>query len=87
MMPITPIVKNLLIINVLVFIAVQFLPEQIKYMMPFNPPGVTLITPEEIQLTFQPYQIISHMFSHADITHIFFNMLSLFFLGPMVEMA
>ena len=78
MMPITPIVKNLIIINVLVFIAVQFLPDQVRYMMPFNPPG----TP-----WFQPYQIITHMFSHAGITHIFFNMLSLFFLGPMVEMA
>ena len=87
MMPITPIVKNLLIINVLVFIGVQFLPDQIKYMMPFNPPGATLIAPGDIRITFQPYQIITHMFSHADISHIFFNMLSLFFLGPMVEMA
>jgi membrane associated rhomboid family serine protease len=34
---------------------------------------------------FQPYQIISHMFMHSSVGHLFFNMLSLFFLGPYVE--
>lgn len=43
------------------------------------------MTPEGILIRFQPFQIITHMFSHADVGHIFFNMLSLFFLGPMVE--
>ncbi len=36
---------------------------------------------------FQPYQIATHMFMHADIMHLAFNMLSLYFFGPMVEMV
>ncbi len=36
---------------------------------------------------FKPYQLISHMFVHADIGHLFFNMLFLVFLGPAVEGA
>ena len=34
---------------------------------------------------FEPYQLVSHMFMHANTGHLLFNMLSLFFLGPMVE--
>lgn len=35
----------------------------------------------------QPFQIATHMFMHADLGHLAFNMLSLFFFGPMVEMV
>lgn len=34
---------------------------------------------------FQPYQIFTHMFMHAGVGHIFFNMISLYFFGPWVE--
>jgi len=36
---------------------------------------------------FQPFQLVTHMFMHGDLGHLAFNMLSLFFFGPMVEMA
>lgn len=36
---------------------------------------------------FSPYQIATHMFMHGDIMHLAFNMLSLYFFGPMVEMV
>jgi len=36
---------------------------------------------------FQPFQIVTHMFMHGDLGHLAFNMLSLYFFGPMVEMA
>lgn len=36
---------------------------------------------------FEPYQIATHMFMHADLGHLFFNMISLYFFGPMVEMV
>src|SRR5688572_26197989 len=78
MMPITPIVKHMLILNVIVFLAIKMLPENIGQMMPFYSPATGF---------FQPFQIITYMFTHFDVSHIFFNMLSLFFLGPMVEMA
>ncbi len=36
---------------------------------------------------FAPYQIATHMFMHGGVSHIAFNMLSLYFFGPMVEMT
>lgn len=77
-MPITPIVKHLLIINVLFFIALHLLPEEFAEMMPCWSPATG---------RFQPYQIITYMFTHFELYHILFNMMSLFFLGPMVEMT
>ncbi|MEO5905528.1 MAG: rhomboid family intramembrane serine protease, partial [Saprospiraceae bacterium] len=78
MMPITPIVKHLLILNVVFFIATALLPPEFHEMVACWPPG---------DPNFRPYQIITYMFAHADISHILFNMLSLFFLGPLVEMT
>jgi membrane associated rhomboid family serine protease len=78
MMPLTGIVKHLLIINVVVFIAIRLIPEEWAAMLPFYSPDTGL---------FKPFQIITYMFTHFDISHIFFNMLSLYFMGPMVEMA
>lgn len=78
MMPLTGIVKHLLIINVVFFVALKLVPEQWALMMPFYSPGTG---------QFQPFQIITYMFTHFEVSHIFFNMLSLYFMGPMVEMS
>ncbi|MBL0098906.1 MAG: rhomboid family intramembrane serine protease [Saprospiraceae bacterium] len=86
MLRITEVVKNLIIINVIVFFAV-------RYLIPI--PGIDrffmLVTPGveymdgDIIYKFEPVQIITHMFMHADEKHLFFNMLGLYFLGPWVE--
>jgi membrane associated rhomboid family serine protease len=76
--PLTPVVKQLLIINVLVYFGAQLIlgdGSQILAMAPLASDN------------FRPFQIISHMFMHSGITHLLFNMLMLFFLGPMVEQA
>lgn len=78
MMPITPVVKHLLILNVIFFVGIKMLPGNIGQLAAFYSPATGL---------FQPFQVITYMFTHFDIGHIFFNMLSLYFLGPMVEMA
>ena len=81
MPPPTPIVKYLLILNFLVF-AIVYLPGELGYN--FNVANsLALYYPGGN--TFQPYQLVSHFFMHGDITHIAFNMLSLYFLGPIVE--
>ena len=101
MMPLTGIVKHLLILNVLMFIAAQLIPsawrdilsfyspvaypELLFYLQEENP-SLAAFYNENTGL-FKPFQIISYMFMHADVTHILFNMLSLYFMGPMVEMA
>ncbi|WP_297693514.1 rhomboid family intramembrane serine protease [uncultured Eudoraea sp.] len=73
-MKISEVVKHLIIINVIVFLAVQAL----SFL-----PNLSLFFPASKQ--FAPYQLVTHMFSHGSIGHIAFNMLSLFFLGPYVE--
>lgn len=71
----TPVVKNLIILNAIVFVAVQML-----HLV--NPMSLALwFTPQY----FKPYQLVTHMFMHADISHIFMNMLGLYFFGPYLE--
>ena len=77
MQSITPIIKNLIIINVLMFIMVQMSPLG-QYL-----PDLKVYFPESEY--FKPYQLVTHMFMHGSITHIAFNMLALYFLGPYVE--
>jgi rhomboid family protein len=76
--PITGVVKQLVIINVLVFLGANFLlPDPVNMLAmwaPYSP-------------NFRAYQIVTHMFMHANFQHILFNMLMLYFLGPMVEQA
>ncbi|KXK40257.1 MAG: rhomboid family intramembrane serine protease [Saprospiraceae bacterium] len=88
MLNITEVVKNIIIINVIVFFAV-------RYLIPI--PGIerffVLVTPGEqfmdggILYKFEPVQIITHMFMHGNEMHLLFNMLGLYFLGPWVESA
>ena len=75
MRPLTGVVKNLILINVVVFIAAQIFP-QYSWMGAMFEPGTK---------EFMPHQIVTHMFMHGGVSHIAFNMLSLYFLGPIVE--
>jgi len=74
----TPVVKNLLIINVIFFAATYLLShtfnmERWLAIYYFNSPQ------------FRLWQIISYMFMHGGLAHIFFNMLALYMFGPIVE--
>jgi membrane associated rhomboid family serine protease len=73
-----PVVKNLLIINIIFFIATYALAKFINLQgllsaYYFNSPF------------FKPWQIITYMFMHASLGHIFFNMFALVSFGPMLE--
>jgi membrane associated rhomboid family serine protease len=77
MFRLTPVVKNLIIINVVVFI--------IQLMMP---PATTYLSLWHVNTpNFRPYQLFTYMFTHSPdaFTHIFFNMLMLAFFGPILE--
>jgi len=75
----TPVVKNLLIINVIFFIATWVLQSSgislVRWLSAFYPASPL----------FKPWQIVTYMFMHANIGHIFSNMLGLLFMGPIVE--
>ena len=70
----TPWVQRLLIANVLMFFVQMTMPGFADLLV-FDPRHV---------LT-QPWTLITYMFLHGGFGHIFFNMLTLWFAGPMVE--
>jgi len=76
MMPITDAVKHLLLINILMFFGTEMLMGTDKYVL-------ALFYPESE--FFKPWQIVTHLFMHANLSHLMFNMLSLFFIGPLME--
>ena len=71
-----PVTKNIVAINVLVFIATlvnqQFMVANFAMFYPTSP-------------FFRPWQIITHMFMHGGFWHIFFNMYSLLMFGTVLE--
>jgi len=73
-----PIVKNLIIINVLVFVAQMVLEEQLHLTSKIS---LWPLKSEE----FKPYQIATHMFAHGGIGHLLFNMLGLWMFGRILE--
>ncbi len=77
MVRMTPVVKNLLIINVGIYIFFQSI---LHYNLP-QLAGFRYIFAD----TFQPWQIITYMFIHSDGWHLFGNMITLFFFGPLLE--
>jgi membrane associated rhomboid family serine protease len=73
---ISPVVKNLLIINILAFFIVEILGENIKYQLAVYYPTSDF---------FKPFQLVTYMFMHGGITHLAFNMLSLYMFGSWIE--
>jgi membrane associated rhomboid family serine protease len=73
----TPVVKNLLIINILVYVGQQLIPVLTEYLALWG-----TSTPY-----FSPYQLFTYMFAHDpdSFWHLFGNMLFLIFIGPILE--
>ena len=70
----TKVVLNLIVANVAAFVLQNMMPEltrQLAYV-----PALALR---------QPWTIVTSMFMHGDVMHIFFNMLGLYFFGSAVE--
>lgn len=73
------VTRNLLILNILMFILTAFFESQ--HINLTNMLGAHYIgTP-----LFEPYQIVSHFFMHGDVLHIFFNMFGLVIFGGFLE--
>ncbi len=75
----TPVVKNLLIINVIVFVVVAFASmNEIDL-------GQYLFLHHYTSESFQPYQYVTTMFFHTSLFHLFANMLGLVSFGTNLE--
>jgi len=77
-MNITPVVKQLLIINILFFIGSYFVPVAYDFFSLYYPENDS----------FMGWQFITHMFMHApfpNIAHILFNMFALYSFGSALE--
>ncbi len=75
---ITPVVKRLLIINFAVYF-LQILGANRLLVTWFS------VFPVDFLTTLQLWRFVTYQFLHGGITHILFNMLGLFFLGPTLE--
>ena len=77
--PLPPVVKNLLIINIIVFFAMSLFPSLDRSMMRylslhyFSSPGFNLV------------QLFTYMFLHGGLMHLFFNMFALAMFGSIIE--
>ena len=74
---ISPVVKNILIINILCFLGTMIFKDANMYLGVYYPDSPF----------FQIWQPITYMFMHDDrgISHIFFNMFALVMFGPIIE--
>ncbi len=81
MQPITQVVRNLIIINAIFFVATfvfgssSGLPVLTQYLGAYYPSSPN----------FGPWQIVTHMFMHGGLAHIFFNMFALYMFGSTLE--
>ncbi len=77
---VTPVVKRLLIINIVVFLTAIII----------RPLGVLIydwfqLDPTTLARALQLWRLVTYQFLHGGIWHIFFNMIGLYFLGPTLE--
>lgn len=69
------ITKNLIIINVIMLLAISIFPD-------FGDKLALYYISNE---NFRPWQLVTHMFVHGGMAHLFFNMFSLFMFGSLLE--
>lgn len=75
MFRLTPIVRNLLVLNVAMFLLQNLWPDVSRL----------LIFYDYRSSNFYPFQIFTHMFLHNDFSHLLFNMLPIVIFGPHLE--
>jgi len=75
-----PVVKNLIILNVLFYLATAVFGKTFNIDLSRI---LALYYPSAEH--FQPYQFITHMFMHGSLSHLFFNMFALWMFGRVLE--
>ena len=75
----SPVVKNLLFINILIFLAEVLLGDKGLDMTDFG----AVYYPDSSK--FMPFQVITSPFLHGSFSHLFYNMFALFMFGCIIE--
>lgn len=76
--PLPPITKNLLIINVIMYV--------LTYMILDENTVINMLGLHYFEFsTFKPLQLFTYMFMHGGLMHIFFNMMGLYMFGSALE--
>jgi membrane associated rhomboid family serine protease len=76
MRTLTPVVEKILIINIIIFLANKFIGLNLVGLL-----GLRYIFSSQ----FNPYQLLTHLFTHASFYHLFSNMFTLITFGPILE--
>lgn len=76
------VTRFILIANVVVFILNFVTHGVVNYYLKLNSFHLHFVQPGE---NFEAYQLITHMFAHANLGHIFFNMFGLYIFGRVLE--
>jgi len=77
---IPPVIKNLLIVNALVFFAQKIFENSATFNFD------NLFALHDVRsVYFKPHQLVTHLFMHGGIDHIFFNMFALWMFGSILE--
>ena len=74
--PLTPMIRSLMIVNIVIFLSQQFNPFVNQY--------GALSFVDVIEKGYY-WQVVSYSFLHGGLGHLFFNMLSLYFIGGVLE--
>lgn len=91
---ITDVVKHLIILNVLIYLGTQLMgePDSLGYLVEnasaenFGELGrLRFAVYYPTSPYFQPFQVVTYMFMHGGVAHIFFNMYALYMFGTAVE--
>ena len=78
--PLTPVVKWLLIINIVAFLVGFIIPQLGSLFLTWFS-----VWPKSLGTSLQLWRLITYQFLHGGLGHIFWNMLVLFFFGSMLE--